>query len=182
MKQSLLLIWLLLSTHLVAASQSYAVLDIEDGDTLILEVDGQPVRVQLLGIDAPEDTDNPKLHRDLQRTGLEASQLLELGHRATRHLRGLAPPGTTVSLIGDITQRDKYGRLPAILMPHDGPSLNTAMVEDGYAIPLSAYPLDDTLEKRLVELESEAINNRRGLWQDDLATTMTAWSGGRGTP
>ncbi|MEA3276993.1 MAG: hypothetical protein U9Q81_17250 [Pseudomonadota bacterium] len=64
-------------------------IDIEDGDTLIAEVDGVNERLQLAHIDAPEDADNAKLARDLQRTGLDRWVLLELGQTATGHLREL---------------------------------------------------------------------------------------------
>lgn len=43
--------------------------EIEDGDTLVAVIGGSRERLQLAGIDAPEDSDNAKLQRDLTRTG-----------------------------------------------------------------------------------------------------------------
>ena len=57
-------------------------MQIEDADTLLVEVAGVSYRVQLPDIDAPENTANPKLQRDIERTGLDAEALLALGRQA----------------------------------------------------------------------------------------------------
>ena len=139
-------------------------------------MDGGAQRLQLLGIDAPEDVANPKLHRDRQRTGLDADTLIALGQTATRHLQSLVPPGQTVTLQGDLKKRDKYGRVPVIAANRDGRLLNEAMVEDGYAVVLDRYPLDDEFRDRLRRHEKTAVARERGLWGTHRAATL-AWSG-----
>ncbi|MCP5430278.1 MAG: hypothetical protein H6962_08775 [Chromatiaceae bacterium] len=57
---------------------------IEDADTLVVEVAGVSYRIQLPDIDAPENTMNQKLQRDIERTGLGAEALLALGGGRTR--------------------------------------------------------------------------------------------------
>ena len=81
-----------------AAAPGYPLQKVEDGDTLVLDVGGQSTRLQLLGIDAPEDVVNPKLEIDLKRTGLSEEALLKLGRQASNHLRELVKPGQMIAL------------------------------------------------------------------------------------
>jgi micrococcal nuclease len=157
-------------------NQLFRVLNIEDGDTLSVEMDGKAQRIQLLGIDAPEDLANPKLQRDRQRTGLDTDSLIAIGQAATRHLKSLVAPGQTVKLEGDLRKRDKYGRIPAIAYDQKGRALNVAMVEDGYAVILDRYPLDADFGDRLRYHEKNAIAEERGLWGTHRAAAV-AWSG-----
>ncbi len=160
----------------LSAEQAYRVLGVEDGDTLLVELDGRAQRLQLLGIDAPEDVANPKLHRDQKRTGLDADDLLAIGRAATRHLESLTPPGQQVFLEGDLEKRDKYGRVPVIASSSDGRVINEAMVEDGYAVVLDRYPLQDEFRDRLERHEKTAVAQGRGLWGTHRAAAMS-WSG-----
>ena len=61
----------------MSASNLYPVKAVEDGDTLVVVAENQDVRIQLLGIDAPEDVPNPKLQKDLERTKLAEEVLIE---------------------------------------------------------------------------------------------------------
>ncbi len=160
----------------LSADHGYRVLSIEDGDTLLVEMDGRAQRLQLLGIDAPEDVANPKLHRDQQRTGLDADTLLALGQAATRHLKSLVPQGQRLMLEGDLGKRDKYGRVPVTASNPDGRVLNEAMVQDGYAVVLDRYLPDGQFRDRLRHHEETAVTEGRGLWGDHRAAAL-AWRG-----
>ncbi len=150
------------ATDLAAAESAlFSLVEIEDGDTIILSIEGKPVRLQLLGIDAPEDTRNPKLERDLRRTGLKPEVLLSIGRTATQHLRSAAKPGDKIRVEGDLKKRDKYGRIPVIAFDHGGRMMNETMVKEGFAIVLGAP--DDELKPRLRKLEETAIATGRGI-------------------
>lgn len=159
-----------------AGESSFRVQSIEDGDTLVVEISGKAERIQLLGIDAPEDTENPKLERDLQRTGLEKQTLLAIGEEATQHLATLVAPDQLVKLAGELNKRDRYGRISVIVYSADGRSLNEAMVKQGYAILLGRFPLEAGFKDRLKESGKEAITNKQGLWKTHPAV-VNAWSG-----
>jgi len=167
---------LLFSFTTQAAGVTAAIEQVEDGDTVVARIEGKSERLQLLGIDAPEDTDNAKLKRDLQVTGLQPEVLLQLGEQATQHLLTLLTPGQEVTLIGELQQRDRYGRIPVVLYAAGEQSFNEAMVGDGYAVVLGRYPLDARLKARLEALEAEAIAGRRGLW-GPYRESAAAWSG-----
>ncbi len=176
---SLALPALLAAAPLMAASVTVTLdsVEAEDGDTLLVELDGKAERVQLAGIDAPEDTDNAKLQRDTSRTGLDAETLLALGRAATAHLRELVAGGGPFALTYDPGQRDRYGRLTAEISGAGSRSLSDAMLADGYAMVLAppggaAPPSADAS----LALEREAIEQGRGLWGADRDLTL-AWSG-----
>ena len=164
----------LLGAVAVRAEISYPVLEIEDGDTLILEIDGRTQRVQLLGIDAPEDAENAKFNLDLKQTGLAAAQLMALGEAATAYLGQLVGESARVSLEADLDSRDKYGRIPARVFNAEGRPLAEAMVQDGYAIALPSASMDSDYIERLDRLERFARKRGDGLWGSHAETTR-AW-------
>jgi len=167
----------ILGSSLVQAGQQTGTVEsVEDGDTLVVNINGKQERLQLLGIDAPEDVPNPKLKKDIERTGLDSDLLLTIGEAATTHLKNLALNGQVVNLEGNLGKRDRYGRIPAIVFNSAGRSLNEAMVEDGYAVVLGRYPLQGDLKARLQQQQNGAIIAGRGLWGSHRETTE-AWSG-----
>ena len=159
---------MLCSTQLQAGNETYEIKALEDGDTLVVLANGEELRIQLLGIDAPEDTANPKLERDLQRTGLEAESLLQLGRQSTVHLQQLLGE-SEVSLQGDLNAQDRYGRVPMIVFNKQGKSLNDAMLEDGYAMVGGRTSATASDVQRWQQMEQSAVSAKRGFWGDDAA-------------
>ncbi len=140
-------------------------LHIEDGDTLLIVIGGEQKRVQLAGIDAPEDSDNPKLQHDIARTGLARRQLLVLGQVSTEYLRRLTKIGSPYTLHYDPEQLDRYGRLSGDLRDSRGRSLAETVVAGGYAITAR----DST--EQLRALQAEAQQAQRGLWGSEPEAT-----------
>jgi micrococcal nuclease len=148
-------------------------LHVEDGDTLLIELDGVEQRLQLIGIDAPEDSDNPKLQRDMARTGLEAQALLELGVQATEYLRRLTRLGKPYTLYYAPGQRDRYGRLVGDLRDVRGRSLAEMVVAGGYAIAVANVAPEQA--QRLQVLQQSAQQAPHGLWVT-APEQMRAWA------
>lgn len=153
----------------------YPLVAIEDGDTITVRVEGKIKRLQLAGIDAPEDQANPKLTRDLERTGLPSDTLLALGNAATAHLKQLVSPGDKVQVVGDLAASDRYGRIPVFIYK-DKRSLNELMVADGYAIVLQRTSIAQDIKSELTALQLQAQGETRGLWGSHNAATIR-WSG-----
>ena len=163
MKQHILLLVSLIALSPIALSQEgtrYPLVAVEDGDTITIQVDGEIKRLQLAGIDAPEDQANPKLTRDLERTGLSADTLLALGNAATAHLKQLILPGDEIPVF---VYKDKH-------------SLNAAMVTDGYAIVLQQSSIAQEIKAELSALQLRAQSEKRGLWGSHDSETFS-WSG-----
>ncbi|MCW8905211.1 thermonuclease family protein [Sedimenticola sp.] len=178
MKQHVLLLASLVAWGPIALSQEgarYPLVAVEDGDTITVQVEGEIKRLQLAGIDAPEDLVNPKLTRDQGRTGLSSETLLALGNAATTHLKQLLSPGDEVQVVGDLTNSDRYGRIP-VFAYKDKHSLNAAMVADGYAIVLQQSSIAQEIKTELSALQLSAQGEKRGLWGSHNSET-TRWSG-----
>lgn len=169
-------ILLLFTATLQAQPQMLQVVDVEDGDTLLVVINGKQERLQLAGIDAPEESENAKLKRDLEQSGLSLERLLGLGRAATSHLLSLVKVGDQLQVIGSLMKRDRYGRITAQVRDWQGRALSEQMVQDGYAAALRRHAPDGELKSRLIALEERAFNARKGLWDEQRPDTL-AWSG-----
>jgi micrococcal nuclease len=127
------------------------VVEVIDGDTLVVDLDGGDEHVRLIGIDTPETVapDRPD-----ECFGAEASQ----------QLAALAPPGTAIRLERDVEARDQYDRLLAyVYRAGDDLFLNVAQVTGGFAEPL-AYPPNTAHRADFEQAEREARTAGAGLW------------------
>lgn len=122
-----------------AETSGYKVIAIKDGDTIEILKDGKPLRVRLLGIDAPEKNQ-------------------DFGSRARQFTSDLCF-GKMVKLVVD--GADRYGRTVGTIFLPDGRSLNAELVRGGFAWHYKAYSKDE----KLARLEEEARSERRGLWE-----------------
>jgi len=167
----------LLSLTLPVAAEEVTVplakVQAEDGDTLIADLNGAPKRIQLLGIDAPESGDNPKLAKDLERTKLDRARLIALGEAATAHLTKLIADGDNLQFTYDPEKPDRYKRPQGMVKRGDERSLSHAMVADGYALVTdSGSPFIEELRK----LEIQARDEGAGIWGLDPEAAQ-AWAG-----
>ena len=154
---------------------SYKLIAVEDGDTIIVQIGAKEIRLQLSGIDAPEDVINPKFTKDSGRTGLTKETLLALGKAATDHLKQLIHPGDQLRIVGDLNNSDKYGRVPVVAFKEGPLSLNERMVADGYAVVLSRAALEASFKQQLQQLQIQAQEQQLGLWGLHSHSTML-WS------
>ena len=122
-----------------------------DGDTIVVELQGQRERVRLLGIDTPESVaeDRPD-----QCYGAEAGA----------YLTDLLPVGTDVALVRDVEPRDQYDRLLAyVVRTDDQLFVNLDLVERGFAATL-VYPPNDHYAVVLRRAVRAAVAAGAGLW------------------
>ena len=125
------------------------VVDVIDGDTIKVRIDGEVESVRYIGIDAPE-------------RGEPGSK------GATAENRELVSGGTVV-LERDQSNRDRYGRLLRYVWVRDGGEwllVNRALVRMGLAVS-NAYPPDTTRQAQLDRAESRARDDKIGIWADD---------------
>ena len=109
------------------------IVEVVDGDTVVVDLAGHRETVRLLGIDTPET-----VHPD---RSVEC-----FGPQASARLRLLLVPGSGVLVTRDVEPRDRYGRLLAYLERlSDGLQVNMALVARGYAATLHIDPNDAAL-------------------------------------
>lgn len=137
-----------------ATSTNALVTHVVDGDTFDVQIDGetQTERVRMLGIDTPETVDPRKT---VQCFGKEASN----------HAKELLM-GKRVRLEADpkADEHDKYGRILRNVYLVDGTDVNATLVLDGYAHAYLTFPLDRDRKRLLSDLQNEARDAQRGLW------------------
>jgi len=127
-------------------------LDITDGDTVDVRLDGGKQAVRFYGIDTPEF--RAPYGRDARRA-LES--LL-----AGRELR-LRP-----------VEHDQYDRLVAVVLADDA-SVNEALLSEGLAWAYRSYLGQVPGDERYCELEAEARAARRGLWAQSPDRWVPPW-------
>ncbi|MCH8345907.1 MAG: thermonuclease family protein [Chloroflexi bacterium] len=130
------------------------VINVVDGDTIDVLIDGRKLRVRYIGIDTPETVD-PR--RPVECFGREASE-------RNREL----VEGMTVGLERDVSETDQFGRLLRYVWAN-GEMVNAALVEEGYA-SASAFPPDVRYAELFAALETQARADNRGLWGTACAT------------
>ena len=117
------------------------VVDVLDGDSLVVAIDGVEEELRLLGINAPE--------------GGEC-----LGDEARQSLGGRLQ-GTDVTLVaGGGDDRDQFGRLLRYVYV-GGANMNQTMLRNGFAVALSSgHPLETDFEVA----EERAVREAIGMW------------------
>ncbi len=138
---------------------TYPVLRVIDGDTVLVLMEGEPVRLRMLGINTPETVDPRK---KVECFGKEASQ------RAKELLDGVS-----VRLETDTTQGryDRYGRLLAYAYLPDGILFNQLMIEEGFAYEYT-YRFPYRLQSEFKAAEERARFFKRGLFAPGVCSVV----------
>ena len=145
----------------VASRRHGQVVRVLDGDTIVVDLGGRRTHVRLIGVDAPEAHESPKLDRQVA-AGFDRAAILALGAEATAYTR-MRLEGRSVALELDVETHDRYGRLLAWVWLPDGTLFNADLVASGYARLLTIPPNVRHLEV-LRPLERQARAAGRGLW------------------
>jgi endonuclease YncB( thermonuclease family) len=149
------------ATGLPFDSTKAKVVEVIDGDTINVTLDGRPETVDLLGIDAPATKD--------------PGQPIEcFGADATIRARGLLKKGRTIYLEAAGAGRDRDGHLLRFVWTiNDGKArfVNETLVRGGYAVV--SDPAPRVHRARLQKAQERAQSEQAGLW---------ATCGGPGVP
>lgn len=135
------------------APETAQVSEVVDGDTLHVVIQGKEFKLRYIGINAPENT------LEKEPYGLEA----------TERNRQLVE-GKTVTLIKDISETDRFGRLLRYVLVDDI-FINLVLVQGGFARAKS-YPPDTSCDRAFSQAEQEARSSARGLWAVPTATSV----------
>lgn len=144
------------------ASVTYKVTKIVDGDTINVLIEGKSRPVRLIGIDTTETVDPRK---PVQCFGKEASdKIKEL------------LTGKSIVLEADSTQgdRDKYNRLLRFVFLEDGTHINKLLISEGYAHEYTYQSNPYKYRTEFIQAQTQARENKKGLWADNICTTPTS--------
>jgi len=134
-----------------ATSTLLHVVDISDGDTIIVSKNCEPITVRLIGVDTPETVDPRK---PVQCFGKEASDFTKA------HLKG-----RDITIETDDSQNihDKYGRLLGYVILADGTNFNKQLIEEGFAHEYT-YKTPYKYQTEFKTAEKNAKDGDKGLW------------------
>ncbi|RMD62216.1 nuclease [Candidatus Parcubacteria bacterium] len=118
------------------------VVNVVDGDTIDVIIEGQTYRVRYIGIDTPEKDEI------FYKEATQANRELVLGK--------------TVLLIKDVSETDRYGRLLRYVVA-DNQFVNYELVRRGYAMA-ATYPPDVACSYDFSGAQGQARLDRAGLW------------------
>jgi endonuclease YncB( thermonuclease family) len=124
-------------------------IEVVDGDTIKVELEGEVYTLRYIGMDAPETVD-------------EGKPAEWLGPEATDANRQLVK-GRPVYLEKDVSETDQYGRLLRYVYLADETFVNAELVRLGYAMS-STYQPDVKHQDLIVAAQEEARQEGRGLW------------------
>lgn len=140
--------------------ESGEVVRVVDGDTIIVEIDGEDFRVRLIGVDTPESVGKYESHPE--KYGKEASDFTKK-----------TLEGQHVFLEKDVSDTDQYDRILRYVwldMPNandvevvESQMFNAILLIQGYANSMIIDP-DDKYSELFGTLEQEAREREKGLW------------------
>lgn len=158
---ALFLLCLLLILTLYA-DETATVVDVVDGDTLMVEYNSKKESINLLGIDAPESVMNRKAEIDSRTAGESLLTITFKGIDAKRFVERIVKKGDIVVMAFDVQVRDQEGKLQGYVYLSDGRMLNEEIVRAGYA-RVAVAPPNMKYQERFIEAYKEARIYRRGL-------------------
>ncbi len=130
----------------------YHVVRYVDGDTIVVDMNGTPETLRLIGVDTPE-THDPR--KKVQCYGPAASAYTK---------NSLSAAGSKVRLAADSlsSNRDRYDRLLRYVYLPDGTLWNQKLIEDGYGFYYPYFKFSKSGDFASAEKRAIAANN--GLW------------------
>lgn len=139
-----------------ADAQAATVVEIVDGDTLVLTAEpgaalaGGETRARLLLVDSPE-VDGPATTQECY------------GPEAGEFLAGLVPPGSGLRVTLDTEPQDRFGRTLVYAWREDGIFVNETIARNGAGYAGFIAPNDEHLDP-ILTAEDLARAERRGVW------------------
>lgn len=128
----------------------YRVIEINDGDTITVDMNGARETIRMLGVDTPETQHPDKPVQCFGKAATNFTKKLINNHR----VRLEADPINT--------NRDRYNRLLRYVYLPDGTLVNTEIIRQGYGFAYTSFPL--VMADEFIARQREARVNNLGLW------------------
>ena len=130
----------------------YAVERVVDGDTIVVDIGDDSIKIRLIGIDTPESV-HSNSDKNTQE-GLEASE----------YTKGLLS-SKKVYLDYDVEREDRYGRTLAYVYLDDKKTMvNQLLVEEGYAMVMTIQPNSQYADV-FYNAQQKARADKKGFWE-----------------
>lgn len=138
------------------ATDHYRVVRVVDGDTFIASIDGEDVRIRLIGVDTPESV-HP--NKDVEHYGIEASEFLKTLLKDERVFFKYDQNNSATN------HKDRYNRMLAYAYrASDSLFVNAEIIRQGFGHAYTRFPF--TFLEDFLKLERDARMQKKGLWAD----------------
>lgn len=131
----------------IPPGQPATIVNVVDGDTVDVMLNGEQKRVRLILIDTPEVFGGEECY----------------GRAASDFTKSLLKAQAPVHLEKDVSETDRFDRLLRYVYLDDGRMVNEVIVSEGFAT-LATYPPDVKYVERIRAAERSAREAGRGLW------------------
>jgi len=152
------------ATDAPSKADTYSVVKVVDGDTLVIDIDGRSTTVRLIGLDTPETVDPRKPVQCFGKAASDKAKELLTG-QTVRVEYDLSQGSPSFAKASEGTV-DKYGRLLAYIYLPDSMLFNEYMIAQGYGHEYT-YDLPYRYQAEFKAAEVEAREAKRGLWAND---------------
>jgi len=146
-----------------ASLLAVSVVRVVDGDTYYVNMNGQDVKVRLIGVDTPESV-APQSYTDA--TGKENT---EVGEYISEIMKDVIKEGDTLLLEFDVDMYDKYDRVLAYAYFDDGEMVQDFLLSNGLAQVITIQP-NVKYSVHFITAQQTAIENGIGIWNYDIPT------------
>ncbi len=136
---------------------TYRVVQFDDGDTIVVDMNGTEEKIRFIGIDTPETHDPRKA---VQCFGQAASDYTK-SRIGSQSVRLETDPLSS--------NRDRYNRLLRYVYLQDGTLLNADLIKNGYAFAYLSFPF--TKQDEFRQLQTTARETNAGLWSSCSPST-----------
>lgn len=136
---------------------TYRVVKFDDGDTIVVDMNGVEEKIRFIGVDTPETHDPRKA---VQCFGQAASDY-------THQRIGDQPVRLETDPLS--TNRDRYNRLLRYVYLPDGTLLNLDIIQQGYGFAYLSFPFTKSDDFRIAQTSAREQN--KGLWSSCKPTT-----------
>ncbi len=128
----------------------YRVSRFVDGDTIVVDMNGQTQKVRFIGVDTPE---THKPNTPVQCYGPQAAAFTK--KTIGRHRVRLQSDPLS-------TDRDRYNRLLRYVYLPDGTNVDELLIQSGHGFYYPYFPFSDS--KQFAADEKSAMSTHKGLW------------------
>ena len=138
------------TTATPAPAGMYHIVRFDDGDTIVVDMNGVEEKIRFIGVDTPETQDPRKA---VQCFGKAASNYTQ-GRIGDQPIRLETDPLST--------NRDRYDRLLRYVYLPDGTLMNLDIIQQGYGFAYTSFPFTKSDEFRASQ--TTAREQGKGLW------------------
>ncbi|CAM3999150.1 thermonuclease family protein [Helcobacillus massiliensis] len=147
------------NSYVRSDTQRATVVGVQDGDTVIVDIDGKGTAVDLINVNAPDIA-----------TGDQPQQCL--ANESAQYLAKRLPSGTEVDLVFDHERKNSAGHLQALVQVDDV-SINQDIAKEGLATAAGVKE-NKRFYQKVLDGQNSAMKNKRGLFDPTVPCSLEA--------